>query len=106
VLEFPFGYIRTGTPFSEVFPERFAVVAFVGIEFGYSTLCSHPELLHSSFSTDNVIPVALGGHVSQWQTILFSQQWNIGAVPVVLAVVPDTGVPWCLNQCAIEIAEA
>jgi hypothetical protein len=74
VLEFPFGYIRTGTPFSEVFPERFAVVAFVGIEFGYSTLCSHPELLHSSFSTDNVIPVALGGHVSQWQTILFSQQ--------------------------------
>jgi hypothetical protein len=69
VLGLTFWNVRANTPNSKVFPKGLAVVAFVGIQFKYTALCSDTQFTHDRFGTDDVVPVAFGGHVGKWQTV-------------------------------------
>ena len=105
VFKLPFRYISTNPTPPHLSPKGGRVVAFVGIELGYFSLRSDPELLDRCLGTDTVVSVAFDGHVGQREPILLREQRDVRTNAVVLATVAGALELWRLYERTVEITK-
>ena len=87
-------------------PERPAIIPLVSVQLFDGALGSDAQLVHGSLGCRYVVAVAFERHTRQWQSVLLRQQRDVGAIPMVLAVIADTGILQRLYERAIKIANS